>query len=234
MNGDVLSEESPNTKVRLLDAAQELFSRKSFDEVSVRELAAAAGVNVAAVNYHFQGKENLFREVFLRRFVDQRERTLAALQEAVTDTDGPPQLEGVIRALVSQYLAGALADQASANFLGVIAREMHGGRAHHQFFFRELVAPIFQAFSQALQAARPELQQEQLNWIIASIVGQIHHLILRWQATRALAPEDEARAFMYRAFPALGLPVDQYVEQVTEHITKFSTAAVSGMFPEVR
>ena len=52
---------------------------KDFENVSIRELAAAANVNVAAVNYHFQGKENLFLEVVQRRFVAQRDRTLAAL-----------------------------------------------------------------------------------------------------------------------------------------------------------
>ena len=57
-----MSEDKHETKQRLLDAAEVLFAEKGFDGVSIRELAAAADVNVAAVNYHFQGKQNLYRE----------------------------------------------------------------------------------------------------------------------------------------------------------------------------
>ena len=46
------------TKDRLLDAAEDLFAARGFAEVSIRELALAADVNIAAVNYHFHGKEN--------------------------------------------------------------------------------------------------------------------------------------------------------------------------------
>ena len=38
---------------------------------------------------------------------------------------------------------------------------------------------------------------------------------------------------MAHAFPVLGASIDAYVEQVTDHITRFSTAAIDGMYPEV-
>lgn len=216
-------------KDRLLDAAEELFAAKGFGEVSVRELAATAGVNVAAVNYHFQGKENLFREAIIRRFVAQRDRTLKGLQALLEQTAGQPEVEQVVHVLVHEYLDGAM----SNSFLTMITREMHGGKSGtHLEFFKEMVAPVFMAMSQALMAARPSLTQEDLNWIIASIVGQVHHFILRRIKCESCDDVPEAREIMFRAFPALALERDEYIRQTTDHITRFSTAAIDGLYPE--
>lgn len=53
------SERGPATKERLLDLAAELFAMRGVKDVSVRELCERAGTNVAAVNYHFGGKDKL-------------------------------------------------------------------------------------------------------------------------------------------------------------------------------
>ena len=216
-------------KERLLDAAEQLFASKGFGEVSVRELAAAAEVNVAAVNYHFQGKETLFHEAIVRRFTGQRDRTLSGLQGLLERSEGRPRVDEVIRVLVSEYLDGAL----SNNFLTMITRDMHSGKgAGHLEFLKEMVAPVFQAISQALIAARPNLQQDDLNWIIASIVSQIHHFIMRRLKCERSDDVPEVREIMLKAFPALALDHDEYVRQVADHITRFSTAAIDGLYPE--
>ena len=228
-----MTEDRLSTKDRLLDAAERLFAEKGFGEVSVRELAAAADVNVAAVNYHFQGKENLFQEVIRRRFAAQRDRTLASLADAVTAGGARPGVDPIIRAMVGSYLDGAL-NTGGARVMALIAREMHAsGEAHHGFMFRDIIAPVFGAFSAALLQARPGLDREQVTWLIASVIGQIHHFIMRRLKFDGLAADDEAREFMARAFPVLAAPLDDYIARTTDHITRFSTAAVDGLYPEV-
>ena len=54
------------TRTRILDAAEELFMQHGFEGTSMRHLTARAGVNLAAVNYHFGSKEELFRAVVRR------------------------------------------------------------------------------------------------------------------------------------------------------------------------
>tara|TARA_R110000868_G_scaffold117600_3_gene312230 strand:- start:25474 stop:26106 length:633 start_codon:yes stop_codon:yes gene_type:complete len=51
------------TKQKILSVATELFSRHGFEGASIREIAREAGVNLAAVNYHFQNKLNLYYKV---------------------------------------------------------------------------------------------------------------------------------------------------------------------------
>src|SRR5438132_11926503 len=58
---------SADTKTRILDAAERLFVEHGFEATSLRQLTAAAGVNLAAVNYHFGSKEELFQAVLTRR-----------------------------------------------------------------------------------------------------------------------------------------------------------------------
>src|SRR5690606_64171 len=51
------------TKVKILEVATELFARHGFEGASIREIAREAGVNLAAVNYHFQNKQSLYYKV---------------------------------------------------------------------------------------------------------------------------------------------------------------------------
>ena len=230
-----LTEDRQTTQDRLLDAAESLFAERAFENVSIRELAAAADVNVAAVNYHFQGKENLFHEVILRRFVAQRDRTLAALDGLLEETGGRPRVDQVIRTLVRQYLEGALPGPGNASFMALIARQMHPGNAHMAGpFFKTMVAPVFGGVfpGSHRRPARPGTGTGDLD----------HRQHRRARSTtsssagrngRTWKPDPESLAIMLQAFPALGSPCDEYIEQVTEHITRFSTAAIDGLYPEV-
>ena len=66
------------TRDDIIRAARELFCERGYDGVSVRDIATHADVNVAAVSYHFGGKEALFKEV-VRVGMDQgREELVAA------------------------------------------------------------------------------------------------------------------------------------------------------------
>lgn len=59
---------SRETKVALLEAAKQLVTERGYAGTSVRELAAAAGTNLGAVNYHFGSRENLLNEAMLEVF----------------------------------------------------------------------------------------------------------------------------------------------------------------------
>jgi len=52
------------TRDKILEVASRLFANNGFKGTSVRDIALAAQVNVAAINYHFQNKQNLYHEIF--------------------------------------------------------------------------------------------------------------------------------------------------------------------------
>lgn len=90
-----------DTKTQILNAAERLFGEHGFGGTSMRALTAAAGVNLAAVNYHFRSKEGLLDALFARRLDPMNRERLAMLDEVLASAgDQPPALEQVIRALV--------------------------------------------------------------------------------------------------------------------------------------
>ncbi len=62
--------DSDKTKARLIDAAGQLFAEKGFKAVTVRDIAAEAGTQISALNYHFRSKEELYKEVVVAACVD--------------------------------------------------------------------------------------------------------------------------------------------------------------------
>lgn len=87
------------TPERLVDAAERLFAESDFEGVSLRQVAAAAGVNSAAVHYHFGSREALLRAVLLRRMegIQKRRETLLAEFKA---RDEPPTVRSVVEIIV--------------------------------------------------------------------------------------------------------------------------------------
>ena len=72
------------TRERILKAAERLFAERGYDGTSVRTIVAKAKVNQAAINYHFEGKDGLYREVLRAAFHALTEDQLAHGEEIKT------------------------------------------------------------------------------------------------------------------------------------------------------
>src|SRR3954466_5592544 len=85
MSGDVIKLADTRiplaTKGRILDAAEALFMEHGFEATSLRAITTTAGVNLAAVNYHFGSKEELFESVLTRRLDPMNQERVALLSE---------------------------------------------------------------------------------------------------------------------------------------------------------
>ena len=80
----ITNPDSAHTRERLLDASERLFAERGFRSASVRDITRESSCNIAAVNYHFGGKANLYREVFLRRLRAMRKHRLDAIEAALS------------------------------------------------------------------------------------------------------------------------------------------------------
>src|SRR4029077_11340548 len=74
------------TKAALLEAAKELIRERGYAGTSVRDLAAASGTNLAAVNYHFGSREKLLNQAVLESFLDWTDSVVEA-DARLTQTD---------------------------------------------------------------------------------------------------------------------------------------------------
>lgn len=78
---------TPDTKQRILDAAERRFAAEGFDGTSLRSVTAEADVNLAAVNYHFGSKAALLEAVVVRILGPATERQLDRLDELEARAD---------------------------------------------------------------------------------------------------------------------------------------------------
>src|SRR5215212_6510170 len=78
----------PDPKLRILEAAEALFMEHGFEATSLRQLTAAASVNLAAVNYHFGTKEELFQAVLTRRLDPMNQERIELLARIERDAGG--------------------------------------------------------------------------------------------------------------------------------------------------
>jgi AcrR family transcriptional regulator len=145
-------------RTRILDTAEALFAGAGPAAVTLRSIAAAADVNVAAVNYYFGSKEKLFEEMFLRRIVPLNEERLTRLEACTEAAGGAPTLEDIVTAYVMPALR--LKDEANTNARAVIVQALP---EVNELLVR-YYARVREAFVEALQQAVPHLAPQEVVW----------------------------------------------------------------------
>jgi len=99
---------SDRTRTAILAAAERLYADRGFGDVTLRDIVAAADVNLAAVNYHFGSKDELIAELFVTRSLALNRERLSELKAAEEVRGGRAPIEAVLRALVGPTLRGCL------------------------------------------------------------------------------------------------------------------------------
>jgi AcrR family transcriptional regulator len=163
-----------HTKERILDTAERLFSEQGYAATSLRSIIAGAGVNLAAVHYHFHSKEALLEAVILRRSVPANQERLALLEQCEREAgDHPPALEKVIEAFVAPTFRMAR-DPASGGM--VFMRLLGRIHAESDFLSRILLSHFGDAlgrFGIALRRALPDLPAAELYWRLNFAIGAL-------------------------------------------------------------
>lgn len=93
----------PETRKRLLAAATRLFAERGYDHVTVRQVCRAARANLASINYHFGGKEGLYREI-LGTAIEAMRRTHTEGVQAGVGQPPDVRLRAHIRVLLGRLL----------------------------------------------------------------------------------------------------------------------------------
>ncbi len=161
------------TKNMVFVSAERLFALHGFQNVSVRDITADAGVNLASVNYHFGSKDALLFEIFRRRTAELNRERARMLHEANDRHAGKPPVREILAALftpVLRWLAPASERRISLQFL---IRARSEGTEEMRHVLRTDVSHL-RRFADALIVARPDLAQEDVYWRIHFVLGMIH------------------------------------------------------------
>lgn len=177
------------TKDRILDAAEALFMEHGFEATSLRLITQAAGVNLAAVNYHFGSKEELFEAVLTRRLDLMTQARLARLdkyEQAVS-----PAALGCERILAALFIpALELARdpaRGGVNFLRLLGRAYADPAPFIRQFLSVQYAPMIARFKDAFARALPHLPRRELSWRLHFIMGALSYTLAGTDALRIIA-----------------------------------------------
>ncbi len=193
MDGNVvrtLEREAPvATKDRILDVAESLFMEHGFEATSLRSITAAAGVNLAAVNYHFGSKEELFQAVLTRRLDpmnQERLDLLSALERAAAPAAVP--CEQILSAMFVPALRLARdPERGGKDFLRLLGRAYADPAPFIRQFLSAQYATMIARFKAAFAHALPELPPKELSWRLHFIMGALSYTLAGTDALKLIA-----------------------------------------------
>ena len=177
------------TQDRILDAAETLFMEHGFEATSLRAITAAAAVNLAAVNYHFGSKEELFQAVLTRRLDPMNQRRLALLDRFERDAAAAPlSCERIIVALFVPALELARdPERGGKDFLRLLGRAYADPAPFIRHFLSEQYAQMIARFKAAFGRALPHLPKKELSWRLHFIMGALSYTLAATDALRIIA-----------------------------------------------
>lgn len=178
----------PSAKRALLEAAQRLFAAQGFEKVSLRTLTQEAGVNLAAVNYHFGSKEGLIdavvesytnpvNELRLQRLTHAENGSTPLSVEDILDCFLRPVLEAVHRSAISEKL-----------FFQMMGRCLNDrGLANLPPSTLALFGQVTTRFPQAIRRTIPHLEPEEILWRLHFTIGVLIHVLIHIESLHLIA-----------------------------------------------
>jgi AcrR family transcriptional regulator len=155
------------TRDRILKAAERLFAERGYDATSVRAIVARARVNQAAINYHFDGKEGLYREVLRAAFRGLTEDQLAHAD----DTAGLPR-EEALAAFVRRQLHPLSARDEASRYMRIFNWETVRPTPVFRKLMSEEAAPFMGLTVDLVRRFLPEADQRSLMVAAIWLIGQ--------------------------------------------------------------
>jgi AcrR family transcriptional regulator len=160
-----------DTKNKILDTAERLFGENGYHGTSLRQIIAAAGVNLAAIHYHFGSKEELLEGLILRKAGPVNLERILRLDRVVAQAgSGRPAVNKVLEAFLEPMSTAA--DQ-NPQFVRVM------GRLHAEGLLTAVVQkhfqPVILRFGAAMRRALPELPEQEFRWRLHFMIGAMAH-----------------------------------------------------------
>ena len=218
--------QGPETRVRILDAAEKLFMEHGFDGTSMRMITSSAKVNLAAVNYHFGSKDALIQEVFRRRLSAMNKERLAAL-DALTEAAGgePLKPSRIVEAFFGTSLEMAAdTEHGGYTFMRLLGRTYTEPNSFVRQFLAEEYSECVERFLAELYRSLPGVPREEILWRFHFMMGATSYAIAGTDALQLFAGQfddrDPARLMprlMSFLLGGLRAALPDFSEQALEH-----------------
>jgi AcrR family transcriptional regulator len=161
-----------DTKQKILDTAERLFGESGYSATSLRRIISEAGVNLAAIHYHFGSKQDLLDQVILRKAGPLNEDRIKLLDQFEAEAAPEP---ASIEKIIEAFLLPVVTLEKSPEFVKLMGRALAEGLMP-QIAMRNF-QPIISRFLSALRRTLPDMPAKELAWRIHFTLGAMAHTL---------------------------------------------------------
>jgi AcrR family transcriptional regulator len=206
------------TRDRILDEAENLFAQKGYHAVSVRAITNAAESNLAAVNYHFGNKQNLYLEVFRSRWLPRASRIQKSFRQSLQDNSCPTS-GMVIQSFARAFLEGPMSADERTRHLKLISGELTQPTDAFDLVVDQVFRPLFGKLLEDMRRVMPgTIDERQMVLNVFSILSMVLYF-------------NFARPLISRFVE--GHKGDDIETRLVDHIVQFSLNGVAAGQEEV-
>jgi len=215
------------TKNRILDTAEKLLALQGFSETSLRQITAEAGVNLAAVNYHFRSKDGLLDAVLARRIAPLNRSRLSLLAD-VENGAHPPTVHEIISCFIRptlDMLGSGCQKRYFVLLLGRVLSETSGPQIE---LLHCHMQPVFAPFFDAFRRIRPHLETSVIFWGMHFSIGVMAHNIRLFCNMQIALPEPITSDFSNYIPVQENMVID--IELLGDMIINFVTSGLEATY----
>lgn len=166
-----------DTRTRLLRTSLATFAHRDFEAVSIREIVELAGANIAAVSYHFGGKQGLYlatAEFLADSLQAEIAPTLAQTRTGAEQAD-PATAGHLLKEMIHRLVHNLTMDRLGDDAAGFILREQHQPTAAFDILYSRLMLPIQQTYQLLVSRILGERESDSRRAILIThaLIGQI-------------------------------------------------------------
>jgi len=172
----------PDTKTRILDAAETRFAEHGYSATSLRDITTLATANLASANYHFGSKSALLEAVIRRRVVPVNNERLRLLDELEAKVgSGRLDVEPVVRAFLAPVFQTTVESGfREPKFMQLVGRMHSETNSDFRDVFLRLFVEVGKRFGSAFSRARPEIEAGEVMWRLHFMIGSLAHTMV-WE-----------------------------------------------------
>ena len=195
------------TRERIMKAAERLFAERGYDGTSIRAIVGKARVNQAAINYHFDGKDGLYREVLRTAF-----RALTEQQLEHADEMKAMSREAALAEFIRRQLRPLLGRDEYSRHMRILNWETVRPTAVFRKLLSEEAAPFMGLAVELVRRFQPEADQRTLVAAAVWLLGQCSVFLRNREQL---------------ADPPLGLVLDENsVEWLAQMVSRWATGGL--------
>ncbi len=189
------------TMQRILDSAVRLFAENGYSRTSLRAITSDAGVNLAAVNYHFGSKEELVRQVFQHKIAPVNRERIDNIEQVIKEASGKghrPRVRNLLRAFIDPTFELALGSKEGRGFVMLIWRSMADTEGTLSRNFIESARPALTVLHKAICSALPDHDPQEVLFRLITALSAMGSMLVRLSTDTAfpLLEEPEKNDFL--------------------------------------